>query len=390
MNNTLIIAATLALCGCSITEPDPDPISPETGAEQPTTPDAETLPPAARLIAEPVDSVEDLPGRYAHAFALPGQVSVVTLGAPSFAAGSYELYRSCGVPVCVKEIGQYHMVPTNPAIGFAALSLVDQTGIVRSTYILDLLWRDGDGKLVAVQLRALLGNTTGPTQVWWRLPDTEGDSPSAPAAIVPAHDEPRTQDASLTVLAAPTKPTLSGVFVRALPIYGDIGAITIDDGAWFDNTAVGTYSASYPYCLPWCIGEDGGYELSLASATTGTGRLSLVPAGNPTQAHDYAVYAIWRTTDGTPSAIQLQRVDGVVPSGPLFTMYRQWWSGTAAAPAPTNPATCATWLGLAGYYQIRALQCGMGACWPLSPWYASWAQYYQGLADAAGCTSSTP
>lgn len=384
MNNTLIIAATLALCGCSITDPDPDPASPQTGAPQPTSPDAETLPSSARLIAEPVDSVEDVPGRYAQAFALPGQVSVITLDAPSFATGSYELYRSCGLPTCVREIGQYHMVPTNPAIGFAALSLVDQTGVVRSTYILDLLWRDGDGRIVAIQLRALLGNTTGPTQVWWRLPDTEEDGPSAPLTSASVPDE------GLTVLAAPAKPTVSGVFVRALPIYGDIGAITIDDAAWYENTAIGTYSASYPYCLPWCIGEDGGYELTLASATTGTGRLSLVPAGNPSQAHDYAVYSIWRTPDGTASAIQLQRIDGVVPSGPLFTLYRQWWSGNEAAAASANPATCATWLGLAQYYQIRALQCGMGACWPLSPWYGSWAQYYQGLADAAGCNGDTP
>lgn len=32
----------------------------------------------------------------------------------------------------------------------------------------------------------------------------------------------------------------------------------------------------------------------------------------------------------------------------------------------------------------------MSACWPLSAWYSAWAQYYQGLADAAGCTTDSP
>lgn len=377
------IALVIAVCGCSISDPNPAPVSPEMGAEeQPTGPDADSLPTTARLIPEPVDSVEDLPGRYAQPFALPGQISIITLGAPNFATGEYELYRSCGLPTCVREAGQYHMVPTNPAIGFAALSLVDQTGLVRSTYILDVLWRDSEGRLVAVQLRALLGNTTGPTQVWWRIPDDE-EQPTTPLIGTPSEMEPT----AVAAAPAPSQPQLAGVFVRALPIYGDIGAITIDEAAWVEDTAHGTYSAAYPYCLPWCFDEDGTYDLDLANASTGTGRLSLVPSVDPAQAHEYVVYAIWRTLEGTPTAIQLQRVDGVVPSGPVFTLYRQWWT---AAAAPGNVATCATWLALAQYYQIRALQCGMGVCWPLSPLYSSWAQYYQGLADAAGCTPDSP
>ena len=387
MNKLLTIVTTLAVCSCSISDPDPSPAPPQPGTSDPAGPDAETLPSTARLIPEPVDSVEDLPGRYAQPFALPGQVSVVTLDAPNYGTGTYELYRSCGLPTCLHEVGQYHVVPTNPAIGFAALSLVDQTGVVRSTYILDLLWRDGEGKLVAVQLRALIGDTTGPSQVWWRLPDAATDPASAPATD-------SSVDASSPVAftapsASDNPPSLSGVFVRSLPILGDIGAITIDEATWYETTAVGTYSASYPYCLPWCFPEDGGYELDLKNVTTGTGRLSLVPEGNPTQAHDYIVYAIWRTIDGTPSAIQLQRIDGLVPSGPPFVMYRQWWSGQSAAPAPVTPSSCSVWLGLAGYYRIRALQCGMGACWPLSGWYTSLAQYYQGLADAAGCSGES-
>ncbi|MGE5184115.1 MAG: hypothetical protein ACM31C_18725, partial [Acidobacteriota bacterium] len=69
----------------------------------------------------------------------------------------------------------------------------------------------------------------------------------------------------------------------------------------------------------------------LANVATGTGQLSLVPAADPTAAHDYAVYAIFRASDGTPAAIQLQRFDGVVASGPPFTMYRPWWTDTGAA-----------------------------------------------------------
>lgn len=323
------ISLLALLCACSIQDPvpDPDPGAPAMGsAEEPASPDAETLPAAARLIAEPVDSVEDVPGRYAQPFALPGQVSTITLGAPNFATGSYELFRSCGLPNCVPESGQYHIVPTNPAIGFAALSLVDQTGTVRSTYILDLLWRDGDGRLVAIQLRALFGNTTGPTQVWWRLSDTHDDESPVP---VTTEEPPIEADASDVIAAVTPRPALAGVFVRALPIYGDIGAITLDEASWTENVASGTYHAAYPYCLPWCLGEDGDYTLELSNLATGTGRLTLVPTGNQTRAHEYAVYAIWRSPDGAPAAIQLQRFDGVVPSGPVFTLYRQWWNTTA-------------------------------------------------------------
>lgn len=385
MTYRLGIAIVMLLCSCSIQDldPEPDPGAPGMGAEEPAGPDSEELPAAERLIAEPVDSVEDVPGRYAQPFALPGQVSTITLGAPNFATGDYELFRSCGLPTCIAESGQYHIVPTNPAIGFAALSLVDQTGTVRSTYILDLLWRDGDGRLVAIQLRALVGNFTGPTQVWWRFPDGAGDDSSVPMTAEPSD----ASDVPAVIATAAPKPALAGVFVRALPIYGDVGAITLDEASWTENVASGTYHAAYPYCLPWCLGEDGDYTLELANAATGTGRLTLVPTGNQTQAHEYAVYAIWRATDGAPAAIQLQRFDGATPSGPLFTVYRQWWSASAAADT-ANPAACATWLDLAAYYRIRALQCGMGACWPLSGWYSAWAQYYQGLADASGCTST--
>lgn len=385
------IAAWVALCACSIDDPEQMPEGPgsETDASEPASPDAETLPPSARLVSEPVHSVEELPGRYAQPFALPGQVSVIRLDAPNLGAGDYELYRSCGLPTCVHELGRYHVVPTNPAIGFAALSLIDATGTLRNTYILDLLWRDGDGRLVAVQLRALVGNATGPTQVWWRLPDEDRPEPPGERAL----GEPHEREAAPVAFAAPASgdgmPQLGGVFVRPLPVYGDVGAITLGPAAWAEETAIGAYQASYPYCLPWCIPETGTYELELASVAIGSGRLSLAIDPDEDPVHEYVVYAIWRTLDGTATAIQLQRVDGVVPVGPPFTMYRQWWTGSAAA-APETPASCTVWRGLELYYRTRALQCGMSACWPLSPWYASWAQYYQGLADAAGCTTTAP
>src|SRR4051794_28124240 len=99
MNYKLGLIALLSLCACSMDGLDPDPTtSPDLGTAEPTSPDAESLPASARLIPEPVDSVEDVPGRYAQPFALPGQISAITLGTPNFATGSYELFRSCGVP----------------------------------------------------------------------------------------------------------------------------------------------------------------------------------------------------------------------------------------------------------------------------------------------------
>ncbi len=317
MSQRIGIALLIALCSCSTNGPTVPPIAPADGA--PTAPlppaaDTASLPPSAQLIPEPVDSVTDVPGTYVQPYALPGQVSVITIGPTIAGDGNYELYRSCGVPVCVAESGGYHIIPTNPAIGFAALSLFDQAGALRANYMLDYLWRDSDGTLVAIQLRALVGNGVGPTQVWWRYPGGSGAT------------QPPQQPPAPTTLVA--KPSLSGVYIRALPIYGDIGAITIDDGLWSDSLATGTYDASYPYCLPWCLDEAGDYELDVANPATGTAMLQLVPAGDPTATHHYVVYAIFRAPDGTPTAMQLQRVDGLVPSGPPFVMYRQWWTDT--------------------------------------------------------------
>ena len=386
MNYKLGLIALLSLCACSIDDPDPDPTTEPRhghgGADQ-----------SRRGVA----AIQRAPHPRARRF---GRGCAGPLRAAVRPARSDQRDHARCAELRHRELRAVPLVrrPELRPGGRAVPHRTDEPGDrfrgdlagrpdrrVRTTYILDLLWRDASGRLVAIQLRALLGNATGPTQVWWRLPGNDDDDPIA--RDVGTLSDP----AAPTVITAPdgtTNPKLSGMFVRALPVYGDIGAITIDDTIQSGTVVNGTYNAAYPYCLPWCFGEDGELELNLANVATGTGRLALIPAGNPTQAHDYVVYAIWRAFDGTASAIQLQRVDGVAPSGPLFTMYRQWWTGVSAAAAPANPATCATWLGLAQYYQIRALQCGMGACWALSPLYASWAQYYQGLANAAGCDVS--
>lgn len=388
MSQKIGIMLLVALCSCSTNGPDvtlpEDPPSGSAGTAP--APDSDALPSTARLVPEPVDSVEDVPGSYVQPFALPGQVSLITIETPSYGMGSYELYRSCGLPTCVPESGTYDIVATNPAIGFAALSLVDQSGTVRVTYVLDYLWRDSEGTLVAIQLRALLGNGAGPTQVWWRMPAGTG-TPASPAQRK-VGTEPGGEPTPATV-AAIVSPSLAGVFVRALPVYGDLDALTIATPTWSESTATGSYHAAYPYCLPWCLGEDGDYELDFASTATGTGRLSLVPTSNPAAAHDYAVYAIWRTPDGTPAAIQLQRVDGVVPSGPVFNLYRPWWGGpTAAAQVPAD--ACGIEISLATYYRAQALECGMSACWAMAPWYSAWAQYYDGLASAQSCYAAVP
>jgi len=311
MSKKLGIACVLLLCSCSTNGPVEDPpVPPQTGSAD-APPDTGALPATTRLVAEPVDSVADVPGTYVQPFALPGDISLITIEAPSYGMGSYQLYRSCGLPTCVAESGHYDLIATNPAIGFAALTLLDQTGTVRTTYVLDYLWRDDSGALVAIQLRPLLGNAAGPTQVWWRYGASTAPPPPPPAHLALAAGEP-----------------MAGVFVRALPIYGDIDAITLDEADWTETSATGTYAVAYPYCLPWCFGEAGDYVFDFASVATGTGHLSLIPAGNPGATHDYAVYAIWRAPDGTPAAIQLQRYDGVVPSGPPFTLYRQWWTAT--------------------------------------------------------------
>ena len=189
---------------------------------------------------------------------------------------------------------------------------------------------------------------------------------------------------------SPAKPALSGVFVRALPVYGDIGAITIGDGGRVRRHR-DRHVQRVVSVLPAVVyrRERRVRAATSRSTTTGTGRPARSPPGNPTQTHDYVVYAIWRTPDGTPSAIQLQRVDGVVPSGPLFTMYRQWWTGTARLrrrPRMRRRARRGSvWRSTTKSARSSAEWARVGRS---RRWYASWAQYYQGLADAAGCTAT--
>ena len=57
-------------------------------------------------------------------------------------------------------------------------------------------------------------------------------------------------------------------------------------------------------------------------------------------------------------------------------------AGDAALYSTVNDGLCAYYRSLAEYYTIRALQCAYSVCYPLSPWYGFWAEYYEGLAES--------
>lgn len=327
-----------------------------------------------------VESIDDLPGRYYQPFALPGQISVMTLGEMEQGTGEYDLYRSCGVPTCIAESGSYHAVPENPAIGFAFFTL-NNAGVVPETYVIDLFWRTPDSAVVALQVRRLLPtNAFGPTTILWRLPE------AGPGVVAKAGEplDPADPEAALDGIESgwPAVPDIAGTFVRPFPVYGDIGALTFADVIAEEDEAraAGTYTAAYPYCLPWCFPEVGSFELEIANTLSGTGVLQL-DAINGDDEKRYVVLAIWRTPQGIVGAVQLQRIYPFGVIGPPFTMYSQWWTNDDTIEAAAS-ATCSYYQGLAEYYAIRALQCAYSVCYPLSPVYGYWAEYYQGLADA--------
>jgi hypothetical protein len=387
MRQFAYVATFFALCACEGASPagGPEPRAPEVDTGVPQIPVSPEQPESARLVPTTVESVDDLPGRYVRPFALPGQVSTLTLGAIDNGAGAYELHRSCGVPNCLGEQGTYHAVPENPAVGFAFFSLQPAGSTsVPETYIIDLLWRSAGGDVVALQVRRLYANDAiGLPQVFWRLPDAPAtprlledetaDGGSAPAVTPGAADAP-----------GELYPELPGIYVRALPVPGDIGALTLGAATWQNGGATGTYQASYPYCLPWCIPESGTYHLEIASAITGTGRLEIERSGEDTGGATYVVLAIWRDLQGHITALQLQRVWGPGLVGAPFVMYRQWWtaaSGSGPADDAGETGACAYYQALAQYFHIRALQCAYSVCYPLSPVYGYWAQYYDQLAQ---------
>lgn len=373
MRQLIYIVCAMSLCGCEVSDLGEE-------SQQVDGPDLLALPgeevpetQAAWLVPGDVESIADLPGRYYQPFALPGQISVMTLGAIAEGTGDYELYRSCGIPACIAESGSYHAVPENPAIGFAFFVLRSSVSAVPETYVVDLYWRGADDGIVALQVRQLLPTDSfGPTTIFWRIP------PASPGTI-----GARSPNADPRVLAsaAQTPPDITGTFVRPLGVHGDIGALTFRNVDADDPTRiVGAYAAAYPYCLPWCFPEDGAFELEIANALTGTGVLRLESGSDEKR---YVVLAIWRTPQGIVGALQLQRSYEFGAVGPPFTMHRQWWTNDPVVEAAAaNSSACIYYQGLAEYYATRALQCAYSVCYPLSPVYGYWAEYYRGLAEA--------
>ena len=111
MKQLMVMAVMLALCNCD----ESVPAGGVDGAGE--APDAADADPPAD---DPDAPRAERPGTWSQPFALPGQISTLTIEPdpevePS--SGSYALYRSCGVPNCVAEAGTYHAVPENPAVG---------------------------------------------------------------------------------------------------------------------------------------------------------------------------------------------------------------------------------------------------------------------------------
>ncbi len=238
----------------------------------------------------PVDNLDELPGDYYRPFALPGQISVVSLTAGSLPEeGEYNLFRSCGVPVCVPETGTYHAVPENPAVGFAFIRLSWKSGFAELTdsYIIDALWRNSDDELVALEMRRIL----------------PGD-----------------------VIGAPF----------------------------------------YLYRQRWTAPEDIEPDpvLSLVNELTAA-ELVEVTELEPSLADSIASR---RQSQGLFAS--RAEVSDVVDSG------------DAVVYSAESAGLCAYYQGLAQYYGIRALQCAYSVCYPLSPWYGFWAEYYNDLAQS--------
>jgi len=239
------------------------------------------------LAPTPVDTVEELPGDYYRPFALPGQISVLSLSAGATPdSGEYSLYRSCGVPVCLPETGAYQAVPENPAVGYAFITLSTDTamGVLTDSYVIDALWRNRDDQLIALQARRIL----------------PGDVIGAPFFLYRQ--------------------------------------------SW---TATGV--------------DEPDPVLSLVNELTAA-ELVAVADLEPDMA------------DGLASRRQHEG---------LFTSRDEVRAaGDAVLYSTANAGLCAYYQSLQEYYAIRALQCAYSICYPLSPWYGFWAQYYESLAQS--------
>jgi hypothetical protein len=201
---------------------------------------------------------------------------------------------------------------------------------------------------------------------------------------------------------------------------------------------LGEYSGFRSCGVVFCLPITGAYRAVPENPAVGFAFLQLdpvgtVPGGGPT----YVLDNLWRTEDGTLVALQARRLYPTGFYGAPFYLYRvidEPAQPTALADADeaalldvangldatamiddgeldddlaaglvaargagfassdeitaaadrmyaADPALCTYYQGLAEYYAIRALQCAYSVCYPMSPWYGFWAQYYQNLAD---------
>jgi hypothetical protein len=278
------------------------------------------LSPPAPFLATSVESVEELPGQYYRPFAPAGQLSWLSLGAMAEGDGDYQAARSCGIVACVAESGRYHAIPENPAIGFAFLALYASGGETSDNYMIQALWRDPLGHLIALQLRQFGPTGPGLPFLIFRLPGlpTTGLALGEPATPEPQLASAANQDLAMADLA--------GTYVRALPVYGEIGALTLDAPAWSGGSASGSFEAALPYCLPWCFPLVGDYHLELHSAIIGAGVLELRSENPADPPRRYLLQAAWRDLAGDLVALQVARVtsDGLVTAP--FLLWRQWWT----------------------------------------------------------------
>lgn len=121
------------------------------------------------VYGEEPDRLDGLPGSYARAAWLvqPGELVTLTLRdddpRPDSSIGRYlRTTRSCALPGCGAEQGDYYAIPTNPAIGWALISLRPGGERPDTNYIIDRLWRASAGdSITALRLKKLTDDGIG-------------------------------------------------------------------------------------------------------------------------------------------------------------------------------------------------------------------------------------
>lgn len=227
---------------------------------------------------------------------------------------------------------------------------------------------------------------------------------------------------------------LPGDWYRPFALPGQVSYLVLAP----PQLGIGEYNGFRSCGVPICYGITGSYHAVPENPAVGFAFLQLRPAGSPTFSEIYILDHFWRAGDGTLVAVQARRLyEGGAPGLP-FQLYRV---GEAPAQpeelidadedavlelanqldAPdlairgeldddlatalvaeradgfsalddvgaaadrlyaADPALCSYYRGREQYFQLRALQCAYSVCYPMSPWYGYWAQYYRNLADS--------